>query len=71
MNKMEQFKKFEAAVNTLFWSWGSTPPVEVVWGMNEMIDWIEWEFDVNIIGRFHEDVSNFEEVMKEIKEKVK
>lgn len=61
------------SLSTLFWSFGSEPPAEVIWGANDLIDWIEKEFGVKIENRFSEDPDDmhqdYEAVIEEIKEK--
>jgi hypothetical protein len=58
------------ALNTLFWSFGSEPPPEVVWGANELLVWIENEYNVKFKNHFTEDPStlndDFNKVIKEI-----
>ena len=58
------------ALNTLFWSFGSDPPSEVVWGANELLAWIENEYNVKFKNHFTEDLSTmsdgFNKVIKEI-----
>ena len=58
------------SLNTLFFSWGSDAPEEVFWGANELLDWFEKEFNINLDIRFvrNDDWSdNFEEVIEKIK----
>jgi len=57
------------ALKTLFFSWGSDAPAEVIWGGNEILDWIEIEFNVIFTARFDEgsDNYNFDEVIEEIR----
>jgi hypothetical protein len=40
--------------DTLLFSWGSDTPSEAIWSANELIEWIESEFSVNIPSRFDE-----------------
>ena len=62
------------ALSTLFWSFGSEPPAEVIWGANDLIDWIEKEFGVKIENRFSavlDDMDQaYEAVIEEIKKKL-
>jgi len=51
---MKDKKKFMDAVKTLLFSWGSDAPAEVVWGLNEMVEWLETEHNIKIDGRFEE-----------------
>jgi hypothetical protein len=46
---------FINALNTLFHAWGSEAPSEVIWGANELLDWYEKEFNVNLNIRFNEE----------------
>jgi hypothetical protein len=73
---MKQYKLFEAALNTMFWSWGSEPEPEVVWAGNEFLTWIESEYDITLQNRFEELTQeneyegNFEAVLAELKLKL-
>jgi hypothetical protein len=58
---------FLAAIDTLFWSFGSEPPAEVIWGANELLDWYEKEYNVVLNIRFDEDCENYNEVIEVIK----
>ena len=58
---------FLEAINTLFWSFGSEPPAEVIWGANELLDWYEKEYNVVLNVRFDEDCENYNEVIEVIK----
>jgi hypothetical protein len=59
------------ALSTLFYSWGSDTPSEVYWGANELLDWYEKEFDLELGIRFISDeitfVNNYEEVIEAIR----
>jgi len=44
--------EFKKAIGTLLHSWGSETPPEVIWGLNELVDWAETEFGVTIDKRF-------------------
>jgi hypothetical protein len=65
---MKQKELFIAALDILFWSWGSEAPVEVVWGCNDLLIWYETEYDVLLNVRFEEDCQNYEKVIKAIRE---
>ena len=65
---MKDVNKFIASLSTLFYSWGSDTPPEVYWGCNELLDWFEQEFDVEIGMRFDEETYNYEDVIKKIKD---
>jgi len=68
---MKDKKKFMDAVKTLLFSWGSDAPAEVVWGLNEMVEWAEKEFGVTINGRFEEYCEQAHEPMlKELESKL-
>ena len=72
---MKNIDKFFKAVNTLLYSWGSDTPPEVLWGMNEMLEWLEEEHDVlfNIRYECFEDgvgVENSEKVETVVREKL-
>lgn len=71
---MKNKQSFINALSTLFWSFGSEPPAEVIWGANDLIDWVEKEFVVKIENRFSEDLDDmhqsYEAVIEEIKEKL-
>lgn len=70
---MKEKELFLEALSTLFWSWGSEPPAEVIWGANELIDWYEKEYNVKINERFTEDIDllaeQYDKVIKELKSK--
>jgi hypothetical protein len=67
---MKNKNLFINALNTLFWSFGSEPPEEVIWGANELLNWFEIEYNVKLQNRFTEDPftmeDNFEKVIQEI-----
>ena len=67
---MKNKKKLIEMFNTMFWSWGGDPQDEVFWAANELLEWIENEFDVKLNIRFERDNdtydTNFEEVMDAI-----
>lgn len=44
-----------AAIETLLFSWGMDTPPEAIWGLNELLDFIENEYDVSIPERFQEE----------------
>ena len=54
-------------INTMFWSWGSEPQNEVLWAGNELLEWIEVEFNVKLNIRFERDDNtneiNFDDVI--------
>ena len=56
-------------MNTLLFSGGSDATSEAIWGTNELLDWYEKEYNVNLCIRFQdingediEGVCNFEDV---------
>jgi hypothetical protein len=55
------------SLNTLFFSWGSDAPDEVFWGANELLDWYEKEFNLELGIRFVRDeatwVTNYDDVI--------
>lgn len=67
---MREKESFIKALNTLFWSFGSEPPSEVIWGANELLEWFEKEYSVRL-SRFTEDdrtiSSDFNKVIEEIR----
>ena len=67
---MKEKELFIKALNTLFWSFGSEPPAEVVWGANDLLEWVEVEYGVKLKNRFSEDLDtmgdDFEAVIEEI-----
>ncbi len=66
-------KDFIKALNTLFYSWGGDTPPEVFWGTNELLDWYEKVFQVDLGNRFDEEnfdddnFGNFVKVIDSIK----
>lgn len=67
---MKEKELFIKALNTLFWSFGSEPPAEVIWGANDLLEWVEVEYGVKLKNRFSEDLDtmgdDFEAVIEEI-----
>lgn len=67
---MKDVKQFLKSLSTLFYSWGSDTPEEVYWGCNELLDWLESEYDIKLGIRFERDEetyeSNYDEVVKKI-----
>lgn len=70
---MRNIDLFINALNTLFWSFGSEPPAEVIWGANDLLVWFESEYGVQLENRFSEDLNtmsdDFDKVIEEIKNK--
>ena len=52
---MKSKEKILKSMSTLLYSWGSDTPPEVIWGLNELLDWLEEEYDTTIDMRFQED----------------
>jgi len=52
---MKNKEAFIKALSTLFHSWGSDTPPEVIWGANELLEWFELEFEVKLNIRFLEE----------------
>lgn len=71
---MKNRDKFIAVLETMFWSFGSEPPPEVIWAANELLEWVEDEFGLTLELRFTEDVDTmadvFEQVIEELKKKL-
>lgn len=67
---MKNKQEFIKALSTLFYSWGSDAPDEVFWGANELLEWYEKEFNVqlNIVFERDEDTweDNYEDVIQAI-----
>ena len=63
MKNIELFKK---AMGTLFYSWGSDTPEEVYWGANELLDWAEKEFNIELPLRFERDEETYEDNYEEV-----
>jgi hypothetical protein len=59
------------SLGTLFHSWGSDTPDEVFWGANELLDWYEKEFNLQLNIRFERDETtwdtNYEDVIEAIR----
>jgi hypothetical protein len=55
---MENIEEFISSIDTLLHSWGSDTPQEVIWGLNEMVDWLEHEYNVTISTRFSDPYAN-------------
>jgi len=59
------------SIKTLLFTWGSEAPAEVIWGLNEMIEWLEQEYNIKIDGRFEEYCEEAHEPMlKELESKL-
>ena len=52
---MKNKTEFFAMLSTLLGSWGGDTPPEAIWTANELVDWVEKEFDVKIDSRFIEE----------------
>lgn len=67
---MREKESFIKALDTLFWSFGSEPPSEVIWGANELLEWFEKEYSVKL-SRFTEDdrtiADGYDKVIDEIR----
>lgn len=61
---MKNKKLFCQAINTLLWSSSSESPAEVIWGVNELLDWYEDEYGVKLGVRLPEDEDLGEESIK-------
>lgn len=58
------------ALNTLMYSWGGDTPPEAVWAGNELLEWFEAQFQIQLNERFDEDNGNgdnFEAVIEAIR----
>ena len=51
---MKRKREFIESIKTLLYSWGSDTPPEAIWGLNELIDWFEKEYNTKIKHRFAE-----------------
>ena len=76
MKNMKNKEGFIKALNTLFGSWGGDTPPEAYWAANDLLDWYESEFDLDLKIRFNEPDSlppnynnpdNFDEVIDSIR----
>jgi len=63
---MKNKKLFKKALVTLFQSWGMDTPDEVYWGCNDLLDWYEKEYNVNLGIRFERDEDTFESNFDEV-----
>ena len=57
---------FVKALSGLFFSWGGDTPPEVIWGANDLLDWFEKEYNVQLNIRFEEGETNYNEVIEAI-----
>lgn len=64
---MKKKEKFLNAIEGLFNYWGSDAPPEAYWVGNDLLEWYEKEFDVELNIRFNEESQNFEDVIEQIK----
>jgi hypothetical protein len=51
--ELKHKEEFLESIKTLLYSWGGDTPSEVYWGLNELLDWYEMEFEVKL-PRFEE-----------------
>lgn len=68
---MRQKELFIKALSTLLFSWGGDPPPESVWAGNELLDWYEREYNVQLNERLIEEEgegTNFDAVKTAIEE---
>jgi len=72
--KLKNPEELLEAMDTLLNSWGSETPSEAIWGLNEIVDWLEKEYNVTIEKRFDEPFDEgaicSDEVIAEIKNKL-
>ena len=68
---MKNKELFIKSLRTLFWSGGSDPYAETIWGCNDLLEWYEVEYDVKLNIRFDErndqNGYDYEEVIEAIK----
>jgi len=67
---MKNPKKLIKVLDTMFYSWGGDTPEEIIWSANELLDWLEIEFNLKILIRFEIDegyCSNYEDVINVLK----
>jgi len=66
---MKEPVEFMDALITLLHSWGSDTPAEATWAANELLDWVEKEFDVDFDGHFNEAYSEAADLYPEYNSK--
>ena len=71
MDNISQKELLIKSLSTLFFSWGGDTPDEVYWGVNQLLDWFEKEFDVVLGIRFTRDDKTFADNYDEVIEKIK
>jgi hypothetical protein len=68
---MKNKEAFINSLSTLFFSWGSDTPSEVIWGANDLLDWFESEYNVTLNIRFEESqlcgCDNYDDVIDAIR----
>lgn len=68
---MKHKKEFFEAIDTLLYSWGGDTPSEAIWGLNNIVEWIEKEYNIKINNRFSEDPEDDKQkVIRELKKKL-
>ena len=71
VNEMKNNKElFINALSTLFYGGGSDAPSNIIWGCNELLNWYEIEFGVNLGIKFDEEDgfnTNFDDVVDAIR----
>jgi hypothetical protein len=63
---MIEINLFKKALDTLCFTWGSDAPAEAVWAFNDLMLWLEKEYNVKMDDYLEEDLSNHETVIKNI-----
>jgi len=74
---MKEKVKFKQAIETILYSWGGDTPSEAIWAANELLDWLEMEYNIKIELRFAEIdgerdnyISDYDRVFKELESKL-
>lgn len=67
---MCNFKLLEKAFSTLLYSWGGNTPSEAIWAFNELLKFVEKEYNINIVEFLNEDCSNYDTIIDELESKL-
>lgn len=58
---------FISALYGMFFAWGGDTPSEVYWAGNDLLNWYELEFGIQLNIRFDEENFNYPEVIEAIR----
>jgi hypothetical protein len=68
---MKSPKLLKTTLQTLCYSWGSDTPPEAVWAANELLVWLENEYDFKLKDYFEESMENYDLVIEDLSTLIK